>query len=371
MSWSDFHKQSEVLAADAHEASRLGNADRAKELFSAAAESEQRALQYVASDKPRTLGITAVSAVSLWYKAGKLEAAAELAHSASTIRNLPAFALNELRGLLQSIWNQQAQEEAGITFAPGQVIVSVKGGEVVAGGAPLDLIIDKVQIVQSLFYRTAEHLKSLPLRKKGPPSKDIQEGCRPWLFQSVPGSYQFSVAIQKPPQQEMFPTGGLEPQVLTETFLSILKAAGEDPGHSLNLLVTDVGYRETFLKLTRNLAPTGKLFHQMDIRGIGDRSPVVLLPESRRLISDTLRTARAKTIGEASDQESTIPGVLRALDLDKDWLEVSSSGVSTRVEGVRETVDDLIGSMVNREVIVRVRQRGRNKFDFIDIEQPE
>ena len=92
---------------------------------------------------------------------------------------------------------------------------------------------------------------------------------------------------------------------MTETFLSILKAAGEDPGHSLNLLVTDVGYRETFLKLTRNLAPTGKLFHQMDIRGIGDRSPVVLLPESRRLISDTLRTARAKTIGEASDQEST------------------------------------------------------------------
>ena len=70
MSWSDFHKQSEVLAADAHEASRLGNADRAKELFSAAAEFEQRALQYVASDKPRTLGITAVSAVSLWYKAG-------------------------------------------------------------------------------------------------------------------------------------------------------------------------------------------------------------------------------------------------------------------------------------------------------------
>ena len=67
--------------------------------------------------------------------------------------------------------------------------MSVKGGEVVAGGAPLDLIIDKVQIVQSLFYRTAEHLKSLPLRKKGPPSKDIQEGCRPWLFQSVPGSY--------------------------------------------------------------------------------------------------------------------------------------------------------------------------------------
>jgi hypothetical protein len=68
--------------------------------------------------------------------------------------------------LLQAIWNEQAQKEAGVSFVSGQVVVSVKGGQVVTGGAPLDLILGKVHIVENLFYRTAEFLKSVPLREK-------------------------------------------------------------------------------------------------------------------------------------------------------------------------------------------------------------
>ena len=168
------------------------------------------------------------------------------------MHGVPAFALHDLRELLQAIWNEQAQREAGVSFVPGQVVVSVKGGEVVSGGAPLDVVLDKVQIVQSLFFRTAEFLKDMPLRKHGRPSKELQARCRPWLFQSVPGSYQFAVAIQKPPQEEMFPSGDPEPEVLTETFLSILRAAGEDPGGSLKAVVPKDDYRTTFLKMTRN-----------------------------------------------------------------------------------------------------------------------
>lgn len=40
---------------------------------------------------------------------------------------------------------------------------SVKGGEVITGGAPLDLIVEKVQTIQSMFYRTVECIKDLPL----------------------------------------------------------------------------------------------------------------------------------------------------------------------------------------------------------------
>jgi hypothetical protein len=39
---------------------------------------------------------------------------------------------------------------------PGQVFFSVKGGDVVTGGAPLDLIVEKVQTIQPIFYRTIE-----------------------------------------------------------------------------------------------------------------------------------------------------------------------------------------------------------------------
>jgi hypothetical protein len=370
MTWATLHGESEKFASAAHEAVRLREPERAHDLFKRAAQAEVAALGAIGADKPRTLGVTAVSAVALWYKAGMLEEAALLAHRASAMEVMPAFALHDLRELLQVIWNEQAQKEAGISFVPGQVVVSVKGGEVVSGGAPLDVILDKVQIVQSLFYRTAEFLKNLPLRRHGPPSKELQALCRPWLFQSVPGSYQFAVAIQKPQQSEMFPTDNPEPEALTETFLSILKAASDDPGGTFNALIPQDDYRVTFLKMTRNLAPTGKAFDQIEIRGPEDRRPIVLIPGSRKLISDTLRGPNERPMLPASDQgtETVLVGVLRALDLDHDWIDVSVDGKLQRVMGVGDVVDDLIGPMVNREVRVRARI-GKQGLGFIDIEQ--
>ena len=371
MSWFVSHGESEVLASAAHEALHRRDFTVANELFERAAQAESIALLAIGEDKPRTLGITAVSAVALWYKAGKLEEAAQLAHQTSAMTGMPAFALHDLRELLQTIWNEQAQRAAGVSFAPGQVVVSVKGGEVVAGGAPLDIILDKVQIVQSLFYRTAEFLKDLPLRKQGPPSKELQARCRPWLFQSVPGSYQFAVAIQTPHQEELFPTDDPAPEVLTETFLSILRAAGEDPGDTFKAVVPKDDYRETFLKMTRNLAPTGKVFDQIEIRGTGDQKPIVLSSGSRKLISDTLRGATEKPALASSDEEQELIGVLRALDLDNDWLDIFVDGNHKKVVGVGEVVDDLIGPMVNREVKVRVRKGKRGALAFVDIEQEE
>lgn len=325
-------------------------------------------MRALADDKPRTLGITAVSATALWYKGRELEAAERVAHEAAARPGLPAFAHAQLRELLQAIWNEQAQREAGITFVPGQVIVSVRGGEVVTGGAPLDLILSKVQGVQSLFYRTAEYLKDLPLRLKGQPSKELHDRYRPWLFQSVPGSYQFAVAIQKPAQQELFPNGEPEPEVLTETFLRILRAASEDPEQALQEVVQKADYRRTFLKMTRNLAPTGKSFSQLEVRGAAEREPVVLVPASRKAITQSLRPQAAP--GE-EQQEVVLQGNLRAVDLDKKWLEVSVDGVTRHVSGLIEAVDDVIGPMVNHDVIVRARYGKKNKLMFVDIEQEE
>jgi len=372
MSWLSAHQESEALAAAGHETIRRGDLAQAQGLFRRAAEFEARALEDLDATKPRTLGITAVSAVALWYKAGELKEATQLAHQASAKPGMPDFALQELRQLLQAIWNEDAQRQAGISFVPGQVIISIKGGEVVHGGAPLDLIIDKVQLIQNIFYRTAEFIQLLPLRKRGLPSKELQERCRPWLFQSVPGSYQFAVAVQKPRQAEMFPAATPEPKVLTDTFLSILRAAGEDPAEGMNALVPEEDYRATFLKMTRNLAPTGKAFGSIEIRGAGDRQPIVLSSGSRKLISDTLRDHDATgPPKDAKQGEITLRGVLRALDLDNDWLEVSVQGSHKHVTGVSETVDDLIGPMVNRDVSVTVRSgRGRSLI-FIDIEQDE
>jgi hypothetical protein len=371
MSWLSAHQESEALAAAGHETIRRGDLAQAQGLFRRAAEFEARALEDLDATKPRTLGITAVSAVALWYKAGELKEATRLAHQASAKPGMPDFALQELRQLLQAIWNEDAQRQAAISFVPGQVIISIKGGEIITGGAPLDIIVDKIQIIQNIFYRTAEFIQSLPLRKRGLPSKELQERCRPWLFQSVPGSYQFAVAVQKPIQEELFPTGAPEPAALTETFLSILRAAGENPEDGLNRIVPEEDYRATFLKMARNLAPTGKVIETIEVRGAGDDAPIILSSNSRKLIANALKPQETIEARKVSEREITLRGVLRNLHLDDDWLEVSVDGVPKRVTGVSETVDDLIGPMVNREVSVRVRQGRGRSLVFVDMEPDE
>ena len=52
------------------------------------------------------------------------------------------------------------------------------------GGAPLDLILRKVEEVRAIFYRTVELLMEIPLRVRGGPGYEIQQLFRPWLFQA-------------------------------------------------------------------------------------------------------------------------------------------------------------------------------------------
>ena len=59
--------------------------------------------------------------------------------------------------------------------------------------------------------------------------------------------------------------------------MSILRVAGEDPSVGLKAVVPKDDYRATFLKMTRNLAPTGKVVEQIEIRGSGERAPITLL----------------------------------------------------------------------------------------------
>ena len=366
MSWAELHTESERLAIEAQLALSARNAGQANQLYKLAAEREQQALYQLDVSKARTRGITAVSAIALWFKAEEYSLAEQLAHSMLADPNIPEFAREDLRTLVQAIWTESAKRKAGVSFIPGQVMVSVKGGEVVTGGAPLDLIIDKVQTIQTLFYRTVEFLNGVSHRRVGPPAKELQDSCRPWLFQSAPGSYQFSVAIQKAKQADFF-IENIEPEQLAKHFLEIVSASSGGDTSNLEKLVPDEDYRSTFLKLARNLAPTGQRFDRIEFRASGDIRPVTLDTDARSFINQQLRTKQPlKIIAEEVREE--LNGTLRAVHLDKDWLEIAVDGVPVRVEQLQEAVDDVIGPMVNRAVIVRVIRVSEKKFKFLDIE---
>ena len=115
MSWAEFHQKSERLAAEA-QGLALTAPDRARALYAEAAKADAAALMEVNITKIRTLGVTAISAVALWFKAREFAESQKLAHQILGEADLPAFAREQLQVLLQTIWSEEVRQKADSKF---------------------------------------------------------------------------------------------------------------------------------------------------------------------------------------------------------------------------------------------------------------
>lgn len=378
MTWKVNHNESAEFASLAQLALRENDLVKARELYLRAAEKEIVAFDSVNPQKQRTLGVTLVSAVSLFYKAHEFEKAENLAffHIANT--SLPLFAKDQLRDLIQTIWNEKEFEKTNVEFTKGEVLVSVSGGDVVTGGAPLELILTKVNDISRFFYRTIELMLDRPLRTRGNPERYIQEQCRPWLFQAPAGSYQFAVRVQRPAQAGLFEDDIPKVEHITKKFIEIVDASSREDQTELERIVPNEDYRKTFLKMTRNLAPTGKTYGQLAIKPTGnsDMDTVILVPDSRKVINNLIKKPPQGTerVSESGEDVQLI-GTLRGLHLDKDWIEVTvliaDKEDHIKINKTGEVIDDIVGPMVNRRVIVDALRTSKGNYSFKDIQIDE
>ncbi|BCL93379.1 hypothetical protein ACNRBV_04070 [Ralstonia pseudosolanacearum] len=371
MDWISLHRQSEKFARQAHEKLGAGDDIGAKRAFAEAAKLEAQALDLLDVNKERTRGVAAVSATSLWYKAGELGVAAQFAYRQLGVGGLPDFAQEQLEELLRAIYDEREKSKYQANFLPGKVSVSVKGGEVLHGAAPLDLIVDRVKTIQAMFYRVLEWETKRPHRRSGPPPKEIASKFEPWLLQEAPGSFQFSVAVKTNPQLQLFADdSAVEARDVAERFLNIVQTViTDDSGEMTKMLIPEDDYRSTFRKLVRNLTPTGGSFESLELQVPGLVEAPRMDAASRTRISNVVRSEQPKPDASAGEAAVEITGHLRALDLNRDWLKVQTDeGGDVTVKGLSQTVDDVIGPMVNKRVLVRALKPQAGALRFLDIE---
>jgi hypothetical protein len=375
VSWNLHHSASEKFVVEAEHALRTGQRALAEDLYQEASLAETKAFDAVDVNKLKTRGVTAVSAVALSFKARRYAVAEQLAHRYLGEANLPRFAVLQIRDLLQAVWNSLAAEEAGLKFPSESVLFSLKGGDVVYGGAPLDLIMQRIEGVNSVLLRTAEMLLERPIRRRGRPDPEIQAMFKPWLFQALGGSYQFAVRVEEPQQLALWASSvKFTAQDLTDKFLDILRATADEPEAELSKVVPTAEYREAFVRLSRNLAPssTGKVFGRLEVREASAPNDLIasFAGDTRSRLSAILR----KWSDQASNTGTlvTISGILRNLSLDQDWLDIAlpNSANRTRVFGIGDLLDDVIGPMVNHTVTVSAVQHG-DRYTYRDIELVE
>ena len=98
-----------------------------------------------------------------------------------------------------------------------------------------------------------------------------------------------------------------------------------------------------------------------------DPNPITLDANARKGVGDAIRKEFVKPRARG-ETEDTLHGTLRAVHLDEDWLEITVDGDHKKVNGVGETVDDEIGPLMNRQVVVRILRQASGKITFVDIE---
>lgn len=370
-SWIEAHRHSEGLAASAEAAKRNGDHKGAERLYVMAAEAEELALRLVPRDKFKTYGVTAVSAVALFYKGQRSEVAEQVAMACLANENLPDFARHQLKSVVQTIWGEQSLKLSGVEFVKGEVLVSVAGGLVTVGAAPLELVRRKVEEIKNIYYRTVEMLLGLPVRIHGSPPDQVVDNFRPWIIQAAPGSYQFGIRMERPSQLEIFTDSGPQVQEVTDKVLRIIEASSSGNMANFERAIPSPDYREIFLKQMRNLAPTGTAFESLTIRSsiASDIPPAIFSPESRKGLNSRLKARTSPEATFAEDKTEQIEGVLRGLQLNNDWIEITlNDGETVRIFETGDAVDDIIGPMVNHRVLVDVKFKADGKRIYRDIQ---
>lgn len=370
----DRHHKAEELSAAAAKASGEGRLKDSLKLYAHAAKSEEAALSGVPKEKKRTRCILSVSVASLLYKAQLLDQAELRIFQMLGSRSLENWADRQLRELLQVISDEKMLVTTlGRRYSGESIIVALRGGEIGSGTGPLDLILDKAAGFRSLLYRFAEWVGDYPIRIRGNPPKDLIELIQARVSEPTQGSYRLEVRLTEPSQIEMFESMRVKPQALSDAMFDFFVRLTQGTVEQLVELVPQSGYRRALLQLTRNVTPLGKRLKEVAIyRRRKDKiESVYLTGDLPRKIREVL-PRREKDKHELREK---LRGVLRALHLDQNWLELTKKdGVREKCDTVHDMLDDVVGPMVNRKVIVSgpIRhRRGKRRLLVEEIEMAE
>ena len=357
------HRESEKLAAQAEAALSAGNQQEAVALYARAAELEEQALQGVPESKPKTLSILSVSLAALLYKAQLFDRAEITIFRLLGSGSLQAWANEQLRDLLPVVADERLlATQLHSRYSGEGITVVLRGGEIGVGTGPLDLILEKASGFRSLLYRFAEWRGNYPLRRAGNPSKELRDLVQARATEPVSGSYQLEIRLTEPLQRDLFEQGPVQPKDLSDAMFRFFKYLTVGDLQELEEFVPQADYRKALLQLTRNLAPRGQRVKEVGIyRKRQEGLDTVYLTEA---LPARIRAALPKEPEHPGDEVTERRGVLRALHLDQKWLELTlPKGEHEKCFTLPDMLDDVVGPMVNQEVVVRgpTRRRGRGE----------
>lgn len=347
--------------ARAEEREASGRLEEASSLYAQAASYEALALDQIPTARVRTRGIIGISAVSLFVQGGRWLEGLRLAHRLLADNSLPDDARDQLLEIALDAERHRNAAKEGRVLSGETFVVSLRGDSVRPGGlTPLDTVVLKLQQFRGYVIRVGEWVDHRPFRAKGNPPADVARACTPLIAPARAGSYQFELHLESPSQLDMFESQRrLSPETVAREFFRVLDYVTSDEsafsGH-----VEDPQYRDAFAKLIRALVPNGEDLLEVEILSKRTGASAFLIPPMRDTIQKRI------LVGQPAGEHDRIRhGVLRALHLDEGWLVLVEDGREQRCHiAPGRILDDVVGPLVNRQIAVTGRWRGKTRLTF-------
>jgi hypothetical protein len=357
------HVRAERLMAEGDSRLASGDAAAANELYGEAARLEEEVFFSTPEDLRKTRGAVAVSVAALYRKAGLLDQAARAAHQFLSQPGLPDFARKSLLDIALEAENRRLVGAAGATIGTDSFVVSLRGNAILPGGlAPLDTVAQKYEQFRNLVVRIGEWVDNRPFRDKGGPPDELLRLVTPLVSPAGVGSHRFELRLQANLQLPLFAESAANR--IGREFFSILEIASTEGELEI---IADPNYRSTFLRMVRNLAPSGRDLAEIEVSRTRTADSAVLRPQVRRAIETRIRRERRARRAELP-AETERYGVLRALHLDEGWIVLVENGEEQKCWiGDEKVIDDVVGPLVNHHVEVVGHWRDLRHFVVEDI----
>jgi hypothetical protein len=369
------HEKAMALADQAAAMRMAGTMDEFKRLTLEALKLESEAAKTFAAESnlEPTRSVLFRSAATLAVECQELRIAEQLI-SAALAGNPPSEIADELRDLLEDVYFNRHLELRGVKLAAGEVQMMLEGDGVGFGMTRSEAFIQRVNVLETMLYRTAERLLGNAFREAGRRKKKLAELFE--LYLSVPRGASFAVTL-KLSQSNQPDLPGVEDTKSTNTLkelLDSLELLNKGDIVALERQIPDEPYRRNFIALAEKLAPDGS-----DIRTVGFTSVAgtetrkVALATPGKMLRERIRKKPSRP-SKTKEKEIQIRGKLLEADATRQ-LEglinvVDSNGVTTTIHVPRGMMSDIVKPLFEEEVVVSAIDRG-SQIDLVTIDPAE
>jgi hypothetical protein len=258
-----------------------------------------------------------------------------------------------LRNLSQSVHFLKHISSYNVAINPHELVLSLAGNQVGKDKVKGHELLERIDTISKLAYRTADRLRQKPFNEKGKPTKTEFAEFESYL--SVTPSPVFAVNIGfGMAGKGTFPTLDSQP-FLIEDLLSNIALVNQDKITDLQKSIPDEAYRNNFIALTKKLSPDGDRIQNVGLSAkINDKPVAVALSKLRSAYNfDFLNKVKAED--DDTPREVEIIGTLYFADSKKSKIKLYDeySGKEYLVEVPKGILSDVVRPFFEEEVKIK------------------